>query len=390
MMLQTLLRWRWALIAAAVTIIAFVYAFWPEAVAVEEAKVTRGTMRVGVTDDGVTRVVDRYTVTAPVTGYVSRIELEPGDRVIAGQTIIASMTSVPSPPLDRRTRSELAEALGAARAAETGAQASLDLARSQLGRAQPLAARGFVSRAQLDAAHAAVRLAEADVTRLRAESRRLEAALSEPAMSDLPDVSGRAVAVRAPVNGVILRRLSESEGVLPIGSPLVEIGDPQRIEAVIDLVSDDAAQVRIGNLVEITGWGGGQPIPGRVQRIEPAGRLEVSALGIEEQRVNVVVGLETAGVAGASALGDGFHLEATIILWQRSDVLRVPVGALVRAGDSGWRVFVVDDGVARMREITIRRINPDYAELVSGLKEGETVVLGPAGRIEDGTRIRAR
>ncbi len=385
-----ILRWRWALLAAAILVAALVYSFWPEAVAVEEAEVTRGPMRVGLTDEGITRVTELYAVAAPVPGYLARIDLEPGDRVAAGRTEIARITSLLPAPLDRRTRNEFAAALSAARAAEAGAQASLDLARHQLGRAEPLAVRGFVSRAQLDAAQAAVRLAEADVMRTRAETRRLAAAASQPAAQDPWASPSGMVRLQSPVDGVVLRRLVESESVVAAGTPLVEIGDLRQLEVVMDLVSDDAAKVRTGNPVEINGWGGDRPIPGIVQRIEPSGRLAVSALGIEEQRVDVVIAIAVEGVPGADALGHGFRIEGTIILWQDENVLRLPVGALVRSEDGSWRVYVDQAGRARARKVTIGHMNSDYAEVLGGLEEGDAVILGPGGRIGDGSRVRVR
>lgn len=384
------LRWRWAILAAAVLAAGLAYAFWPEAVAVEQAKVTRGPMQVGLTDEGVTRVAELYAVTAPVPGYVARIALEPGDRVEAGKTVVASLTSLLPAPLDQRTRAELAAALGAARAAEVGAQAALDLARHQLGRAAPLAARGFVSRAQLDAATAAVRLGEADLMRAQAETRRLTAAASQPGAPGTPRAAGGLIRLRAPIDGVVLRRLVESEGVVAAGSPLIEIGDLRRLEVVMDLVSQDAAKVRIGAPVEIKGWGGDRPIPGIVQRIEPSGRLAVSALGIEEQRVDIIIAIAAGGIPGADALGHGFRVEGTIILWQDAQALRVPVGALQRGADGGWRVLVNDGGRARPRKVRIGRINSDYAQVLGGLDEGEAVVLGPGGRVAEGSRIRQR
>ncbi len=384
------LRWRWTLLALAVLVAALAYAFWPEAVAVEEAEVTCGPMRVGLTDEGVTRVADLYAIAAPVPGYMDRIDLEPGDRVEAGKTVVASMTSLLPPPLDRRTSGELAAALGAARAAEAGAQASLDLARQQLGRAEPLAARGFVSRAQLDATRAAVRLAEADVMRARAEMRQLTAAASQPAAyHGLTSSSGR-IRLRAPVDGVVLRRLVESEGVVAAGTPLVEIGDLRRLEVVMDLVSDDAAKVRIGNAVEINGWGGDRPIKGSVRHIEPSGRLAVSALGIEEQRVDVIIAIALAGVPGADALGHGFRVEGTIIIWQSENVLRLPVGALLRGKDGSWQVLVDEKGRARQRKVTIGHMNSEFAEVLGGLAEGDRVILAPGGRVSEGRRVHIR
>ena len=381
-------RWRWALLAVALLIAGLTYNFWPEAVAVDEAEVTRGPMQVGITDDGVTRVTDLYTVSAPVTGYLTRIELDAGDEVVADSTVVARMAGVPSTPLDARSRAELRDALSAARAAERGAAASLELARADLDRAEQLASRGFLPRAQLEAARATAQTREADVQRARAEARRLEASLAEPAFGGLPGAGP--LLVRSPESGVVLRRLAESEGVVAMGTPLLEIGDPSKIEVVIDLLSREAAQVEPGNPVQITRWGGPLPLAGRVRRVEPFGRLKISALGIEEQRVDVIVDFEEEEAAQISALGHGYQVDGTIVLWRADDALRVPVGALFRAPEGDWAVFVDERGRARMRKVTIGHLNDNYGEVLDGLAEGESVILNAGAQVEDGVRIRRR
>lgn len=380
-------RWRWALLVAALLAMALAFSFWPESVQIDEAQVTRGPMRVGVTDDGVVRVRDLYAVSAPVTGYVTRIALDAGDAVVANQTVIARMTAAPSAPLDVRTRAELRDALQAARAAEQGAVASLELARSDLSRAEQLAQRGFLARAQLEAARAAALTREADLGRSRAESRRLQSSLSEPAAAGTP--GGVAVAVRSPESGVVLRRLVASEGVVAIGTPLVEIGDPGRAEVVIDLLSREAVRVKPGARVDITRWGGERSLPGTVRRVEPFAILKTSALGIEEQRANVIIDLDPGAAAGA-ALGHGYQVDATIWLWSRPDALCVPVGALFRGRDGGWHVFAVTSGRARDRAVRIGHINEQFGEVLAGLGQGDRVVLNPGNRVEDGVRVRRR
>lgn len=388
MMRERLWRWRWALGIAAVVAAGLVWSLWPEAVAVDEAEVTRGPMQVGITDDGVTRVQDLYTVSAPVTGYVTRIELDSGDEVVAGKTIIARMSGAPATPLDDRSRAELGDALAAARAAERGASAALELARSDLARAEALAQRGFLARAQLEGRRTEALTRAAELARARAEKRRIEASLAEPASSGLP--RGGAIAVRSPASGVLLRRMSESEGLVLSGTPLVTIGDPRKIEVVIDLLSREAAQVRPGAVVEITRWGGPRPLRGRVKLVEPFGQLKISALGIEEQRVNVIVDfLDEAGLALA-ALGHGYQVDGTIILWRSDKVLRVPVGALFKGDDRQWQVFVDVDGKARLRSIRIGHLNDRFGEVLAGLEEGDRVVLNPGSMVDDGKRIRLR
>ncbi len=381
-------NWRWAIIITALLVAGLAYSFWPEAEAVDLGTVSEGPMEVGLTDDGVTRVHDLYTVTAPVTGYVTRIELDPGDEVVAGQTVIARMSGIPSTPLDRRTRLEIGNAIAASRAGEASAAATLRLAKADLERAEALAERGFLPRSDLDARRAAAATASSELARIRAETKRLQSQLSEPAASGLP--SGGTVAVRSPESGVLLRRLVESEGVVAQGTALVEIGDPARIEVVADLLSREAAQIKPGDAVKITRWGGEDALPGRVRRIEPFGRLKISALGIEEQRVNVIIDFAPDAARRIAPLGHGYQIDATVILWREDAVVRVPVGALFRGSEGGWQVFVEADGRARRRDVAIGHLNDDFAEVRDGLKVGERVVLNPSGNIEDGTRVSPR
>lgn len=381
-------NWRWAIIITALLVAGLAYSFWPEAEAVDLGTVSEGPMEVGLTDDGVTRVHDLYTVTAPVTGYVTRIELDPGDEVVAGQTVIARMSGIPSTPLDRRTRLEIGNAIAASRAGEASAAATLRLAKADLERAEALAERGFLPRSDLEARRAAAATASSELARIRAETKRLQSQLSEPAASGLP--SGGTVAVRSPESGVLLRRLVESEGVVAQGTALVEIGDPARIEVVADLLSREAAQIKPGDAVKITRWGGEDALPGRVRRIEPFGRLKISALGIEEQRVNVIIDFAPNAARQIAPLGHGYQIDATVILWREDAVVRVPVGALFRGSEGGWQVFVEADGRARRRDVAIGHLNDDFAEVRDGLKVGERVVLNPSGNIEDGTRVSPR
>lgn len=387
-MWEKVLRWRWALGIAALLIAGLAFTFWPEPEPVDLGTLSVGPMKVGLTDDGVTRVDELYTVTAPVSGYLTRIELEPGDPVVGNMTVIARMAGVPSAPLDRRSRDELRNAIAASRAGEASAAAALRLADADLARAEPLAQRGFVSRADLDARRSAATSAHAELARNRAETRRLRSMLEEPAASGLPE--GGLIAVRSPESGVILRRLVESEGVVGQGTELVEIGDPSRIEVVVDLLSREAAQVQPGDAVEITRWGGAETLPGKVRRIEPFGRLKVSALGIEEQRVNVIIDFGPQVARRIGRLGHGYQVDATVILWQADKVLRVPVGALFRGSNGSWQVFVDDSGRARLRTLAIGHMNEDFAEVIDGLREGERVILNPSGRITEGTRVKPR
>ena len=378
-------RWRWAILIGVLLLLGLVYAFWPTSAAVDTAKVTRGPMAVGVTDDGVTRAEEYYVVTAPVTGYLSRIELEAGDPVARG-ALITRMTGRPSTPLDQRSRQELGGALAAAQAAASGAQASLGQARRDLDRAEELAGRGFLARADLEDARTRVATNEAALAQSRAEAARIRALLAQPQGPG----QGEPVPVRAPASGAVLSVITESEGVIPEGTELMTIGDPGAIEAVVDLLSREAVRVRPGMRVEITQWGGPEPLVGRVERVEPFGRLKISALGIEEQRVNVIIGFAGAAARQAARLGHGYQIDATVVLWSSENALRVPIGALFRGGDGGWRVFVNDEGRARQVAVRLGHLNDAFAEVLGGLAQGDEVVVNPANSLQDGAKIRAR
>lgn len=378
-------RWRWALLIAALLVAGLVFAFWPEATPVDNGKITRGPMSLGITDDGVTRAKELYVVSAPVTGYLSRIELEVGDRVSRG-ALITQMTGRPASPLDPRSQQELRAALLAARAGESGIGASLAQSRRDLARAEELARRGFLPRAQLEAARTRVSTGQAAVAQSRADIARIQAQLAAPT-----GVAGSGtVAVRAPAGGSVLSVITESAGVIPEGTPLMSIGDPRQIEVVVDLLSREAVRVKRGDRVEITEWGGDAPLIGHVERIEPFGKLKVSALGIEEQRVNLIIGFDAISAPQAARLGHGYQIDATVILWSRPDALRVPIGALFRGPDGGWRVFVVTQGRAREHRVKIGHINDEFGEVLEGLAENQMVVLNPGSALADGKKIKAR
>lgn len=384
MMKQMIKRWRWPFIVAMLLLAGLAFAFWPSPQLVDTAQVTRGAMAVGVTDDGVTRAEEHYVVAAPVSGYLSRIELEAGDRVAKG-ALIARMTGRPAAPLDPRSREELKAALAAARAATQGAEASLAQAKSDLARAEALAVKGFLPKAQLEAARTRVSAGQALLAQNRSEAARLRAALSQP-----PGGTVTGVPVRAPAAGSVLSVITESEGVIAEGTPLVTIGDPRKIELVVDLLSREAVRVKAGDRVEVTQWGGARPLIGHVARVEPFGRLKLSALGIEEQRVNVIVRFDDLSTQEAARLGHGYQVDATIIRWSRPDAVRVPIGALFRGSDGGWRVFVIAQGQAEERRIVVGQMNDLSGEVLRGLREGEIVAINPSGSLAHGHSVKSR
>lgn len=396
---------KWSIRAGVPVLVALAlyFAFRPRPVAVDVAMVSRGPLKVAVRDDGETRVMEIYDVSAPIPGRVLRLQGEVGDPVVAGDTILAHI--LPSSPafLDQRTRSQLEAAVEAASAARTLAAADLgrleaetDYAQTELRRAERLATDRTISAAALDRARKESRTAEAALQSAIAaldvrehELATARAALIEPEARGTtahPDEHG--VPVRAPVSGTILRVFRESEGVVPAGTPLAQIGDPTQIEIVVDLLSSDAVLVSQGDPVTIERWGGDHPLGGVVRRVEPYGRTKLSALGIEEQRVNVLIDLQDP-IERWRRLGHGYEVEAAITIWEEADVLRVPNAALFRMGAT-WGAFAVRGGRARLVEVQIGRRNEDDAQLLGGLNEGDLVVLYPSDRVTDGAAIRPR
>lgn len=389
MMADLFKRWRWALLIVALLGAGLGFAFWPEAVPVDAARVTRGPMRLGITDEGITRVRPLSVVSAPISGFLSRINLDPGAKVRAGQEI-AHMHGRPSAPLDPRNIEQVHAALDAARASMTGLSATLAQARRDLVRAEDLAKRGFLPRAQLEAARTRVSTSNAALAQARAEVARLAAQLA-PATGV---ASATEVPVRSPVAGTVLSVVDESEGLIQEGTPLMWIGDPTRIEVVLDLLSREAVRAKVGDPVEMTQWGGEGRLTGTVKRIEPFGRMKVSALGIEEQRVNLIIGFDAASAGRAARLGHGFQLDATVLLWQRPDALRVPIGALFRGPGGGWQVFAIEGDRARVRtrirDVKIGQIDSSHGQVLTGLQEGDAVVLNPPTTVSDNTKVAPR
>jgi len=385
------------LIAGVIVVVGIVAAaMWPSSLEVGVTRVVRGPMQVTIDEDGVTRIRDRFVVSAPVAGRLHRIELEPGDPVVGGRTVVARLTTAESPLLDPRTSGELSAGVDAARAAVGQAQAQraraaaeLERAQTTLRRQQELMKAGAISGDALDAAETAVMTAKeasraADFTVSRSE---YELQLAR-ARLQAPSAAGRGVDVVAPVSGVILKRLHESETVVPVGDPLVEIGDPARIEIVADFLSTDAVRIPPNAPVLIEQWGGNQPLMARVRRVEPAGFMKVSALGVEEQRVNVIIDFTDPAVAGRS-LGDAYRVDVRVIIWREDNVLKVPVGALFRRGEA-WASFGVEDDRARVKTVMLGQRNPTDAQVTGGLSEGQTVVLHPPDTLMDGMRVKTR
>lgn len=387
-------RLAWMLVAA-LAALAFVRAFRSPPVLVDSAVVERGRLEVTVEDDGRTRVRERYVVSAPVDGELLRVALDPGAAVVAGETVLAEFAPRAVVPLDARERAQVEARIAAAEAAaeraraeEGRAAASLEYARVDLQRQRQLGESGIESAERLDRA---VRDERSAAEALRAAGFQVAVAghqLAEARALLLEDGPGnvRTIALRSPIDGVVLRLHEESARTLGAGSPILEVGDVEQLEIVADLLSQDAVAVRPGMEAFVVGWGAdGTALRGVVRQVEPAGYTKVSALGVEEQRVDVLVDpLEPWG-----ALRDGFRVELRIVVWRGEDVLIVPTGALFRQGES-WAAFVVEGDRAVQRDVRIGRSSGLQAEVLSGLAEGERVVLYPSELIEAGITVEVR
>lgn len=381
------------LLLIVVAVVIALVAMWlrPTPERVEVARASRGPMRVTVDGEGKTRVRDRYVVAAPVAGRLRRMTLRRGDDIVERQ-LIAEIEPLPLAPLDPRQR---AEAIGRVRAAEDAKaevdrtveryKASYEQARRDLTRSKTLARDGVISQQEVEDAETAVATALRDfeAARSRAEKAAHDVEIARSALLAV-NRSPRALTmqVRAPTRGRVLQVLEESERVVSAGMPLLELSNPSRLEAVIELLSTDAVKVVPGSLVLIENWGGPKVLEGRVRLIEPSAFTKVSALGIEEQRVNVVVDLLDPG----PTLGDGYRVEGRVVVWETTAALSVPVSALFRRGET-WSLFRVENGVARLRQIEIGHLTSSQAEVRNGLEEGAEVITHPSKDIDDGTRV---
>lgn len=394
---------------AVVIALFFAFALWPRAVPVDMAELRRGPMMTSIDEEAKAQVRDVYSVSMPTAGRLMRVAVEPGDPVIAGESIVARM--MPSNPqaLDIRTeeqaRAAVEAAEGALALAEADAlrtQADLELAETRRERFAGLYSENAGSRADLDraerdlaAAEAALRSARATIRIRRAELESARAMLmsftaaQEEAPGAVATGGAAAYPIVAPSSGVVLRVVHESETTLPAGAAILQIGDPHGdLEIHAELLSTDAVRVAAGDRVIVERWGGACELEGIVERVEPWAFTKVSALGIEEQRVNVRIRL-IGDPAGESGLGHGYRTHVRIVTWEAEDVLQVPVSALFREGE-GWSLFLVEGGRARKRSVQIGRRNETVAELRTPLPEGATVILYPGDALEDGLRVMPR
>lgn len=371
-------QWLW-LSAGVLLAGVLIWLSLPRPTRVEAATIDRGEVRRTIVDEGRTRIHDVFVVAAPVGGRLHRIALHPGDAVARG-AIVATLSPADPALLDARTAAEADASITAAQAALAAAQASADLAERDQRRVARLAERGFASTAALESANAALRAARANVVARRADVQRARTAAGRGSAR-----AHAATPVRSPVSGRVLRILQESEGVVATGAPLIEIGDPADMEVVAEFLTQDATLIQAGARAILEGWGGDQPIEARVARVEPYAHTKVSALGVEEQRVNVI--LRLADPASAPPLGHGFRLDARIIVSELPDALRVPTDALVREGE-GWAVFCIERGRARLRPVRVDVGDEHFRLVLEGLAAGDRVIMFPGASLTDGDRVR--
>jgi HlyD family secretion protein len=384
----------------AAIVLAVVYGFMPKPVPVDAVPVKKGPLRVTVDEEGKTRVRDRFVISAPVAGYLRRVELNVGDSVARGQ-VVAELEPLRSTVLDPRSRAEALAALAAAQAAlnaanenARSADAAADYAQKNRERQKALHSSGYVAKDTLDQADADAKRTEANrlaahaaVLAARADVERAQSTLGHSAAEGAADRS-RVVAVRAPVDGSILRVHHESEGVVNAGEPLIDIGDPRKLEIKVEVLSADAVNIRTGSTVFFERWGGDFPLTGTVRIVEPEAFTKVSSLGVEEQRVLVIADI-TSLPDEWKLLGDGYRVEASFVIWEGKDVLQVPASALFRKGE-GWVVFVIERSRARIRSVKVGHRNGLIAEIMEGLSEQDRVISHPDDRIRDGVRVRVR
>lgn len=384
-------------VSAVVVVGLLVWGLWPQPVMIESARVSRGPLTVSIEEEGRTRVIDRYVISAPVDGVACRVDLNVGDPVKVGEVLLG-ISPMQSQTLDARTRAE-AEArrdaaqssLRAAKEKVASAQETADLAARELERVAPLLEKKMVSPDVYDRARTSANAAAAELrsARFQVEVAEYEAAAARSTLefAGQASTSGR-VPVESPIDGRILKVAHECEGPVRTGDPLLEVGDPSALEVEVDVLSADAVRIHEGMAVRFNRWGGEGQLEGVVRTVEPVAFTKVSALGVEEQRVLVIADFVSPAEKWRS-LGDGYRVEAEFILWQAGDVLQVPMSALFRH-DGGWAVFVISDARAWLRTVEVDHRNGMAAEITGGLDAGTWVINHPGDTIEDGVRVKVR
>jgi HlyD family secretion protein len=386
-------------LAAAAVVGAIIYAWLPKPVAVDVARLSRAPFEVTIEEDGKTRVKDRYMISAPLPAQLTRISLQAGDEVSPGQ-VLAQLLPLPPQLLDPRSLAQAQARVAAATASKrqvsatiNRVQTALDFAKREAARAQQLQKSGAVAESNLERADLEARSLTEELAsaRFSAKVAEQELTMAHAALGQLGKQSTETAEqfeLPSPVKGHVLRVIQQSEGMVQPGTPLLEIGDPATLEVVVDVLTADAIELKPGTDVRIDRWGGDRLLRAHVRLVEPSAFTRLSALGVEEQRVNVIVDFDDPPQAW-SRLGDGYRVEARMIVWNRPDVLQAPLSATFRKGD-GWAVYAVRDGKARLIPVEIGHRNTRAVEIVRGLREGDTVVVHPGDRVADGVSVAIR
>jgi HlyD family secretion protein len=384
---------KWTVVAGLATgAILLFFLLRPSPVSVEFAKATLGPMRATVDEDGETRAHDRFVVAAPIPGRLMRVELEEGDAVTEN-AVVARIEPV---PLNQQQREEVLARIDAAEAMKRQADARLaharedfEQAKRDLARVEGLAKEGVVSNQVLEQARTAKTTSgdefEAAKFSVLAAASEIKVVRSSLVGMDASNAARKVISLRSPVAGHVLRVVEKSERVVLAGAPVLIIGDPNRIEVVTDVLTTDAVNVKRGAPVYLEGWGGDHPIRAKVRLIEPAGFTKISALGVEEKRVNVISDF----IDPPDGLRDGYRVEARIVTWEGQSVLKIPGSAAFRVGET-WSVFVIEEGRARRKAVEIGHRNQTEVEIVQGLGAGQEVILHPSNQLKDGMRVRTQ
>ena len=373
-------RVRYFWIAAAVLVVAVIFvSMLPEAVDVDIERIARGDVRVEVVDEGRTRMHEVYVISAPITGRVLRVAVEPGDEVKAGE-VVARMSRAAAGFLDTRSDLQAKAAVDAAQAQLRSADADLALAEREHQRNLELLKSNLIAKAIADQSEARL-----NASRAARDAAQAEVASARSALLDAGAVEGGSVGVKSPIDGRVLRVPQESEAVIAVGAPIVEIGDPTLIEVVAEFLSQDAVRMKSGAAAQIENWGG-PPLPAVVERVEPVARTKVSALGVEEQRTNVI--LRFAGAEDHPQAHD-FRVDVRVVVDEAKNAVRAPLGALFRIGEE-WAVYKVVDGRAVLTKVTVAQAGSRYRAIAAGLSDGDEVIVFPSAAVTDGTRVRAR
>lgn len=371
----------------------------PQPVPIDTQAIGRGRLRVTIDEEGRTRVKDRYVVSAPLLGNLGRIELKPGDSVTKG-SVLARLVPLDPPLLDARTRAEAHARLEQALASEQQAMATIsraklaaELSQSELSRQQKLLAgdgtvRSAVERAELEHKSRIEEVSSAEFASRVAEHQVELARLGMSRMGHKKPSHSEQIDVRSPITGRVLKLAQSSAGVVSVGTALLELGDPAALEIVIAVLTSDATKIPVGAHVDIERWGGDQALHGRVRRVEPSAFTRISALGVEEQRVNVIVDL-VEPPAMWSVLGDGYRVEAKILIHEADHVLLLPAGAVFRRGNEHM-TFVVRGGLAKLQRVELGLRGSLEVEVTSGLSDGDSVIVHPSDRVVDGVKVVAR